>query len=489
MTESNQTSPGAYASPRPPHQQIFCNRTLNLRGIKAIGFDMDYTLIHYKHEEWEALAYAHVQQRLIDRGWPVGDLRFDPTLVTRGLIVDKEQGNVVKANRFGFVKKACHGTRMLDFAELKELYSREQIDLGDDRWRFLNTFFGLSEACLYLQTVDLLDRDALSDEVLGYEDVYRVIRSCIDETHMEGTLKAEIISDPARFIDVDEDLPLALLDIKHAGKKIILITNSEWHYTRPLMEFAFDPYLPGDMTWKELFDVKIVQARKPSFFTQRNPLFVVVDENRGLMQPALSLDVSRVFLGGDARSVEALLGIPGEDILYVGDHMFSDVKISKSINRWRTALVVRELEPELEALEKFKPKQRALSEMMRKKDELEDQYSQIRLSLQRIEKGYGPQVDFPPSLMRKQMQSLRAELVELDTQIAPLAKEAGQIVNRRWGPLMRAGNDKSHLARQIERYADIYMSRVSNLLRASPFVYLRSPRGSLPHDHGPAGGS
>jgi hypothetical protein len=29
---------------------------------------------------------------------------------------------------------------------------------------------------------------------------------------------------------------------------------------------------------------------------------------------------------------------------------------------------------------------------------------------------------------------------------------------------------------------------VSNLLHSTPFVYLRSPRGSLPHDFGPTGG-
>ncbi len=50
---------------------------------------------------------------------------------------------------------------------------------------------------------------------------------------------------------------------------------------------------------------------------------------------------------------------------------------------------------------------------------------------------------------------------------------------------MRAGNDKSHLARQVERYADIYTSRVSNFLFQTPFVYLRSHRGSLPHDPEP----
>jgi hypothetical protein len=55
--------------------------------------------------------------------------------------------------------------------------------------------------------------------------------------------------------------------------------------------------------------------------------------------------------------------------------------------------------------------------------------------------------------------------------------------------LLRTGNDKSHLARQVERYADIYTSRVGNFLAQTPFVYLRSPRGSMPHDSGPAGGA
>ena len=54
--------------------------------------------------------------------------------------------------------------------------------------------------------------------------------------------------------------------------------------------------------------------------------------------------------------------------------------------------------------------------------------------------------------------------------------------NPHWGPLLRAGNDKSLLAAQVERSADVYTSRVSNFLFVTPFAYLRSPRGSLPHD-------
>ena len=47
---------------------------------------------------------------------------------------------------------------------------------------------------------------------------------------------------------------------------------------------------------------------------------------------------------------------------------------------------------------------------------------------------------------------------------------------------MRAGNDKSLFARQVEKYADVYTSRVSNLRFETPFAYLRAARGSLPHD-------
>ena len=41
----------------PAGRRIFCNRTLNLRGIEAIGFDMDYTLVHYHVHVWEQRAY------------------------------------------------------------------------------------------------------------------------------------------------------------------------------------------------------------------------------------------------------------------------------------------------------------------------------------------------------------------------------------------------------------------------------------------------
>ena len=75
-----------------------------------------------------------------------------------------------------------------------------------------------------------------------------------------------------------------------------------------------------------------------------------------------------------------------------------------------------------------------------------------------------------------------ATTIALDKELSPLAVAAGSHPNEQWGLLMRTGNDKSLMARHVERHADVYTSRVSNFLNETPHAYLRSARGSLPHD-------
>lgn len=490
----------------PPARRLYCNRTINIRAIQALGFDMDYTLVHYRVEEWERRAYEHLQRRLIARGFPIETLRFDPEIATLGLIIDVELGNIVKANRFGYVKRAAHGTPMMSYDDQRKAYDRTTVDLAEKRWVFLNTLFGLSEACMYAQLVDLLDAgklhvsrqaspgvdptDPAAGGLMSYVQLYEVVRSSLDATHMEGALKAEIIASPETFIELDPELPLALMDLSASGKKLVVITNSEWHYTQAMMTFAFDRYLPAGKTWRSLFDLVIVGARKPLFFTERMPAFEVIDDEGRLMPVSGKLRAGKQYLGGHARQVEASLGIPGDQFLYVGDHIFSDVNVSKSVNQWRTCLVFRSLEDELTALESFKPVQAELTALMQKKELLEHRFSQMRLILQRTEHGYAPMpAGLTVAVLRSRMKELRAELVALDEEIAPRAKQSSELVSSRWGLFLRTGNDKSHFARQIERHADVYTSRVSNLLGSTPFVYLRSPRVGLPHDSGPEGGA
>ena len=470
-------------APLPSGRGIFCNRTLNLRSVRAIGYDMDYTLVDYRVDAFERMVYAQARERLASEGWPMGGLDFDGDMVARGLVIDTELGNLVKANRFGFVKRAMHGTRMLGFPEQRDAYAQTLVDLSDPRWVFLNTLFSLSEGCLFAQAVDLMDQGALP-RTFEYASLYRHVRAGVDAQHMEGHLKAEIAAAPDRYVVQDPEAALALLDQKAAGKKLLLITNSEWSFTSKMMTHAYDRHLPGDMTWRQLFEVVIVAARKPAFFTEHGPFFEVVDET-GLLRPLTGpLQSGGIYLGGSAAQVERDLGISGDEILYVGDHMFGDVHVSKRTLSWRTALVLRELEAEVAALAAFHPTEQRLLALMPEKEALENELSQARLGLQRLHTGYGPPTQEDRSGLEARIHELRGRLLKLDADIAPLAQAGSQLTNGRWGLLTRAGNDKSHLTRQIERYADIYTSRVSNFLHATPFAYFRSPRGSLPHDPG-----
>lgn len=464
-----------------PQRRVFCNRTLNLRAIRAFGYDMDYTLVHYHVHEWERCAYEHLKGRLLARQWPVDDLAFDPELFVRGLVIDRELGNLVKANRFGYVKRAAHGTGMLEFDRQRKVYSRVLGDLSDDRWVFLNTLFSQSEACMYAQLVELLD-DGRLPGVLGYSDLYRRVKGDLDQAHLEGMLKAEIVAEPQRFVDLDPELPLALLDQRDAGKALLLVTNSDWSYTQAMMTYAFDRFLPKGMNWRDLFSVVIVSARKPDFFTGRMPLFELARKDGLLRQCNEGIRAGNVYVGGDARIVEDYLGVSGEEILYVGDHIFSDVHVSKNVLRWRTALVLRELEDEIRANQGFSTDQEEIEERMEEKEALEFRQAHARLLLQRQRTGHGTGQAPSQQKLDETLADLKARLNEIDTAITPLARASSEVLNQYWGPLMRAGNDKSHLAEQVERYADIYTSRVSNFLHVTPFAYLRSPRGTMPHD-------
>ena len=371
---------------------------------------------------------------------------------------------------------------LLDYDEQRTTYRHTPVDLSDPRFQFLNTLFSLSEACLFAQLVELYDDGALSD-IQGYADLLRHVRGGMDRAHLEGELKSEIVARPADFVELDPAAPVALLDQQRAGKRLMLITNSDWPYARAMMAWAFDRFLPGDMTWQDLFELVIVGARKPTFFTSELPLFRIVDQDRGLLEPVPTIIPGPgAYVGGDAARVETYLGVNGAEILYVGDHVFADVRVSKSYLRWRTALILRELEEEIEALDAFRPRERELVRLMNAKTVLEEEVCALRLELSRQRAGAADEDTPDPSALSARLTELRERLGTLDAEISPLAREASVVGNPIWGPLLRAGNDTSNLARQVERSADVYTSRVSNFLATTPFAYLRAHRAGMPHD-------
>ncbi|MGI9611418.1 MAG: HAD-IG family 5'-nucleotidase, partial [Acidimicrobiales bacterium] len=444
--------------------------------VPAVGYDMDYTLVHYRVDEWEGAAFRTARDLLAARDWPVGELEFDPDQFTLGLVFDVELGNLVKATRFGYVVRAQHGTEMVPFDQQRDLYQDTVIELSDQRFRFMNTLFELSRAALFTQLVAIHDESPLPG-INGYADLYRAVDEALSETHLTGTLKSRIVADPDLFVDLDPGIVPTLLDQRATGKQLLLITNSDWEYTRRILAYALDPYCPDGLTWRDLFDIVIVSANKPNFFSRTDPIYRVVDEDESLLKPHYgALEAGHVYFGGNARLVEGSLGIVDRPPLYVGDHLFGDVHVTKDVLRWRTALIARELESEIGDAETFAPKQQRLEVLMEEKVAAEQRQAALRLDRLRTD-------GETSAAVAAELSSTTARVFDLDNRIAPLARAASELGNPIWGPLMRAGNDKSLFARQVERYADVYTSRVSNFRYQTPYAYLRAARGSLPHDH------
>lgn len=473
---------------------------------------MDYTLVHYNVDAWEGAAFNYSKQYLLADNFPVADFIFDPELVIRyvcvcvcvhemsvsiyerwtntysvrtdnrddaaeiscalcltkspprrcrGLVVDKDLGNLVKADRFGYVQRAMHGTTLLGKRQVKEIYGREPIDLRHtNRWYFLNTLFTVSEAVMFAQMVDSFDAGKL-DESLGvfsYTQISDVCAQACYRTHVEGYLKKEIMNNPERFVEEDPLIPLALLDQKDCGKKLLLITNSDFEYTEKMMSYAYDKFLPSGMCWRDLFDVVIVSARKPTFFTSDNPLYEIVTDD-GLMKPAFSAVTGGLFSGGSAKMVERALGVSGDEIMYVGDHIYTDVSISKIELRWRTCLIIRELEEEILAVRLGTEAKQELRRLIELEQRLVDLQSQCKLRKQRATMLRSYDDGIMISLQEDEVDELNEKLERmaenLEDMLEPMLRADGAHFSKRWGLLFRAGlNNKSHLTRQIEKYDD-----------------------------------
>ena len=106
----------------PPGARVYVNRTLRMSSIKLIGFDMDHTLAVYRIKEFERLAFEASQKKLVrECGYPdeVLGFEYDHDFVIRGLVVDKERGNILKMDRHHHVSRAFHGSRPMSAEERK----------------------------------------------------------------------------------------------------------------------------------------------------------------------------------------------------------------------------------------------------------------------------------------------------------------------------------------------------------------------------------
>jgi HAD superfamily 5'-nucleotidase-like hydrolase len=453
---------------------IYVNRTLNMKQIAAIGLDMDYTLVRYDSEAFEVMTYKEIKKKLCEvRGYPkvVNDLKFQLNMAIRGLVIDKPYGNVLKLSTYSKVKQAYHGLSEMDFKSQQKIYQGLTIDLNDsDRYAIVDTTFSIAYCVLYMQIVELKDK---SPELNfpDYKTIEEHLLEALDTSHRDGSLKGEVKKNVKKYIVQDEQSIMALERFKKHGKKLWVITNSDYEYTKLLLDYAINPFLKEHKSWDELFNIVITAANKPKFFTDKLPL-LRVDAKSGLMRNHHGLIEDGIYQGGCAQTVQKSSGLSGEQILYLGDHIYGDVLQIKKTCNWRTALVIDELIHETEASQKSNSISLEINELMKQKIDLEQKLDE--LFDREIEKGKKPD--------KAKIQDHFQKIEKVDKKIGKLIRSHTQYFNSLWGETMRAGVEPSRLAGQIEKYACIYMSKVSDFIDYSPRTYFRPKKKTLPHE-------
>ncbi|XP_007567135.1 5'-nucleotidase, cytosolic II, like 1 isoform X1 [Poecilia latipinna] len=453
-------------------KKVFVNRSLTLENIKCYGFDMDYTLAMYKSPDYESMGFELLRDRMVSIGYPHEILRYtyDPSFPTRGIVLDKTLGNLLKVDSNGNILVCSHGFRFLREEDVEYYYRNKFIQRDDtDRFYMLNTLFNLSETYLYACLVDFFTRCTRysnlrkgfqhGDLFMSYRSMFQDVRDAMDFIHDTGTLKEQTIKNLEKYVVKDPNIPVLLTRIKEVAK-IFLATNSDYNYTEAIMKYLLEstpksgsPKKP----WRAFFDLVVVDTRKPLFFADGTVLRQVDTDTGKLRIGTYTGDLQHgtVYSGGSSDIVSDLLDVSGKDILYIGDHIFGDILKSKKRQGWKTFLVVPELTKELQVWEE----RRNLFEELKHLDFF------LAELYRHLDSG---SIDCP-------------DISNIQTRIKVLTHRMDMSYGQ-MGSLLRSGYTQTLFASQLIRYADLYSSTCINLLHY-PFNYLfMAPPVLMPHE-------
>lgn len=443
---------------------VFCNYQADLKEVDVYGFDYDYTLAAYKTGV-EYLIHDIAKELLVEKcGYPkaVGKIVYDRKFAIRGLHYDVEKGLFLKVDSSHQIQLGTvyRGKQKLSNKEVLDLYRMHHLTVDrPDQVQPLNEvlkmnlvqladIFSKPEMSLLAEVIELFTQIGLEYEP---QSLHHDVKKCIGLAH--STFHRETKANPGLFLHRDPDLVPFLERFAREGKEVFLITNSPFDTVDAGMSFMVGP------TWRELFEVIIVQAGKPHFFTNTAQPFRELDVERNvyMWDKVTRLDKGKIYAGGTIAGFQELTGWRGGRVMYFGDHPYADLADVTLRHGWRTAAVIRELEQEIDLMNSDEFKwgvnwQQVLISLI---EDYQDQ----------VEDGEGKEV---VEAWKKELEQSRVELRTM--------------FNPQFGSVFRSHNNPTYFSRKLFRFSDIYMSRVTNLLSYSLSRSFYARRGALPHE-------
>lgn len=486
----------------PTDRRIYTNRDLSLDSISVLGFDMDYTLAIYRQDRIEQISIDTTTEKLLRRGYPdkLRRAEAEPRFAIRGLMVDKKLGNIIKMDRHGYAGRAYHGKRRLTDDDRTRVYREQRLGMEHERFAAVDTLFALPEVTVYADVVDLIDVEPQlwpGAKPPSYAEAWLDVRECIDEAHRDGSIKEVIKENPGLFIEYDPDLPRTLHKFRSAGKKLFVLTNSFFSYTDAVMSYllgAEDP--PAYGGWQAYFDWTVVGSAKPNFFTASSPFQELSRDGTPIGPRRNDVQRGKIYEGGNQLGLQTSFGCYADEVLYIGDHIYGDIVKSKKSSGWRTALIVQELHNELRVRRARDMTLKEIESLYALRSELAEEITAQRFlarTLARItpeEFADHANVEAMPAralleearaTVRARIDRLRVYESETGRTLERRSQEVDEAFNPYWGSSFAERHDTSRFGAQVESYACIYTSRVSNLLHVSPAKYFISPHNKMPH--------
>jgi HAD superfamily 5'-nucleotidase-like hydrolase len=340
-------------------------KTFSLSSCDWIGFDLDHTLIRYRLLELHTLIYELMCQYLVDTyqyNSKLLQIPYDNYFGVKALIYDSLYGNLIQLDSLGLVHTALHGIHTrLSSEKIKEIYPHTLQDIEEDttkRFLCIFTYFEHSVSYLIANIVDLIENEDLyeknSKNDIDFDKKFSFFLVHLSNgfdylfgDFNRGNYFSSIRENPHQFIYQRFDVRQWLEKLKQSNKKLFLATNSRFDYTDLLTKYAF-----GD-DWRDLFDLIIVDCKKPSFFSNSNErsFHRFIDEKNIIPmtteQIIKDLNQNYIYTLGNSEDLHFIMSqISNKDplVIYFGDHIKSDINALKRHTNWLAGVIIEELE-------------------------------------------------------------------------------------------------------------------------------------------------
>ncbi|VDN18588.1 unnamed protein product [Gongylonema pulchrum] len=422
---------------------VFCNNTLHLKNISIYGFDYDYTLAVYTTAAHKLIYDLSIQRLLKHHKYPRGLLSvpYDPLFAIRGLHFDVANCCLLKIDAFSQIQSgtAYRGRKKLSEDDILKIYGSFTLThTVSGQLMQLMDLFSLPWAGLLSTVVQYFDDNAIAFDPFS---MFQDVKASVQHVHLSGDLYSCIIADTAKYIHKNCGLLEFLSRVTSNGKQLFMVTNS------PFLNEGMTYMLGVD--WRKFFQCIVGQAPFRRYHEEDDTLSYERVE---------SLKKGSIYARGNITSLSQQSLFHGKQVLYFGDHIYSDLADPMLMLGWRTAAIVPELAREIR---------------VQNDDDYQRSLSWANYLTLLIEK-YG--------IYTENDADIKNLINQWMDEREMLRERVKTIFNPQFGSIFRTYHNMSFFCRRLNRLADIYTSRLPNMLNYSDDHTFFPRRQALPHE-------